>query len=244
MALMGFGHFQSHSHSGGAHGNGHVQLDVNHSGAHGTPGPGGHAHLGQGHGGHALGNGHGTAHGHAGQGPAHGHGHGAGTHGHTHHAAEGSAAQAPAAGVGSAAPLIWLLPFFSPLTWFSWMVGAGAAGMLARSFIGEPWAAVAALCGAVGFNQGVVKPIWKLVFGFASEPAGNLESCLLQEVEAVTAFDARGEGLVRVVIDGRSEDVLARLTPGDRSSARVRRGDRLVIEDVDPATNRCLVSKA
>ena len=32
--------------------------------------------------------------------------------------------------------------------------------------------------------------------------------CLLQKVEAVTAFDAHGQGLVRVLIDGRSDDVL------------------------------------
>jgi hypothetical protein len=68
---------------------------------------------------------------------------------------------------------------------------------------------------------------------------------LLQEVEAITAFDERGEGLVRMLIDGRCEDILARLTEEERAKGlRVRRGDRLLIEEVDPHKNTCRVSRA
>jgi hypothetical protein len=89
-----------------------------------------------------------------------------------------------------------------------------------------------------------VKLIWSLAFRFVSEPAKNLGGCLLQEVEAVTAFDERGRGLVRVIIDGRTEDVLARLENPDLALGRIRRGDRLLIEEVDPSTNSCRVSRA
>jgi len=138
-----------------------------------------------------------------------------------------------------------LMPFLSPLNWFSWFLGGGAAGMLCTlAHLPEPYTAGAAVLGAVGFNQGVVRPVWNLIFGFASKPAGNLEACLAQVVEAVTSFNERGEGLVRVTIDGRSEDVLARLTLPERASGeRIHRGDQLLIEEVDPSTNTCRVSR-
>lgn len=134
----------------------------------------------------------------------------------------------------------------SPLTWFSWMVGGGAVGTLAVLLGAGPRLALfSAIAGAVAFQLLVVRPIWKLVFRFESAPAGNLEGCLMQEVEVVRAFNARGEGLVRVVIDGRSEDLLAVLTKDERAvESRPRRGDRLVIEDIDPTTNTCFVSRS
>lgn len=137
------------------------------------------------------------------------------------------------------------MPFMSPLNWFSWLLGGGAAGTIASmALVPEPLTAGLAVVGAVGFNMGVVKPIWRAVFSFASRPAGNLDACLMQSVEAVTGFNRRGEGLVRVNIDGRSEDVLARLTePEIASGVRVSRGERLLIEEVDPRTNSCRVSR-
>ncbi|HVO30236.1 MAG TPA: hypothetical protein VMV18_05855, partial [bacterium] len=162
-------------------------------------------------------------------------------------------AAAPPPGAGAAQRvsfasrgLSWLAPLLSPLTWFSWLFGAGAAGSIAATAgVAEPLTALAAVVGAVGFQLGVVKPIWNLVFHFESRPAGNLEACLLQEVEAVTSFNARGEGLVRVLVDGRSEDVLAVLTAEDRArESRPRKGDRLVIQEVDSRTNTCLVTRA
>ncbi|HEY2370668.1 MAG TPA: hypothetical protein VGH87_29945 [Polyangiaceae bacterium] len=134
----------------------------------------------------------------------------------------------------------------SPLTWFSWMIGAGATGAIATLFGASPrMALLLAIMGALAFQLFVVRPIWKIVFRFESVPAGNLEGCLMQKVEVVRAFNARGEGLVRVVIDGRSEDLLAILTKGERAvDSRPRRGDHLVIEEVDPKTNTCFVSRS
>lgn len=147
---------------------------------------------------------------------------------------------------GGANALLRLMPFISPLNWFSWMMGAGAVGTIAGTLahLGAPWVAACAVVGAIGFNLGVVKPVWKLVYSFTSKPAQGLTGCLLQQVEAVTSFNERGEGLVRVSIDGGSDDVLARLTQEELArGARVRRGDLLLIEEVDPQKNACRVSR-
>lgn len=139
----------------------------------------------------------------------------------------------------------WMGTLFSPLTWFSWMLGGGAMGTVAVLLgASSKVAFVAAIAGAAFFQVFVVSPIWRVVFRFESQPAANLEGCIMQEVEVVSAFNARGEGLVRVVVDGRSEDLLAILTRAERAAASPpRRGDRLVIEEVDPKTNTCFVSR-
>jgi hypothetical protein len=251
MALLGFVHMPGgHGGHGGAH---HHALDVNithgqttttvnslqvHVGAHSHTAPlqPGHgqapAPLQQGqapaHAGHVAvqGHGHGQAHGHA--------------HGHAHAHADGHAAEAEQATAGS-----WLMPLVSPLNWFSWSIGAGATGTACHAAsLPEPWTAAAAVAGAALFHLGFFKPVWGALAQFASQPAGNLEGCLMQNVEAVTSFNERGEGLVRVVIDGRSEDVLARLSEKERAAGlRVHRGDRLMIEEVDPRTNSCRVCR-
>jgi hypothetical protein len=139
----------------------------------------------------------------------------------------------------------WLAPLLSPLSWASWFFGGGAAGTLAGvAGFGELVSTLVALGGALGFQIGVVRPIWNFIFRFESRPAANLEGCLFQEVEAVTSFNRRGEGLVRVSVDGHSDDVLARLDPAEASvGPRVKRGARLVIRDVDPRTNSCTVAR-
>jgi hypothetical protein len=165
-------------------------------------------------------------------------------HHRLHHARAHGHALAPERVTLARRTVRWLGPLLSPLTWFSWMLGAGAVGTIATVLRASPLVThLAAIAGALGFQLLVVRPMWKLVFQFESQPATNLEGCLLQEVEAVTAFNARGEGLVRVTIDGRSEDLLATLKKSD-DDTRPRRGDRLVIEDVDPSRNTCIVSRA
>lgn len=220
MTLLGFVHGPSHAHD--------------HSG---------HGHLGEGHGHGQLGNGKG----HLGNGHGHlGHVHNAPGHGHAHTDNASADGDANVSVLGGMNLLLWALPLLSPLNWFSWLMGAGAAGSLAISLgkTVEPWTGLIALAGAIAFNQGVVRPIWKLVFRFAAEPAKNLEGCLAQIGEAATGFNARGEGLVRLKIDGRSEDVFARLTPQALSEGgRIRSGDRLLVEEVDPHKNECRVSR-
>jgi hypothetical protein len=138
-----------------------------------------------------------------------------------------------------------LLSLLSPITLFAACLGAGAVGAILLGLgVGPVLAAVGAAAGAVGFNALLVRPIMSLVMGFASEPAQGLDGTLLQNAEAITNFDANGEGLVRVLVDGQSVDVLARLTEEERrQGARVLRGQSVLVEDVDTHRNRCTVSR-
>ena len=196
-------------------------------GHHGDTSAHGHAgHAGHGHGGHAGDLGHG---GHAGH---HGHDTSAGNGGHAGHSHEAS----------GAAKLAGLL---SPRVLFSFLVGVGATGMLARSFLFEPLLVAAALAGGVAFERFLVGPIWKFIFRFESKPALMLESLVMEEAEAMMDFDAQGQGLIKLELDGQVVQLLGTLAPEERASARrIRRGDVLRIEDFDAAKNRCTVSYA
>jgi hypothetical protein len=174
--------------------------------------------------------GHDVAH-HAG---APGHGHDAG-----HHDAQHAGPQHGSAGFGR------LITLLSPRLWFSFLVGAGATGLLVRPFLFEPLVAAAALAGGVAFERFLIRPVWAFLFRFESRPAALLESAVMEEARAVADFDARGQGLIQLELDGQILQLLGTLTPEDRAAAtRVRRGDLLRIEDVDATRNRCIVSYA
>jgi hypothetical protein len=205
---------------------------VHHAGNHGNGGSNGHGHTGA----HAGGEAHGGQlhHGHTGESMHAGH-----THAHvSHHGHEHTGGVERAVGAH-------LLSLLSPMTLFSASLGAGAVGSLLTQWEVSPTlTAAAAGLGAVGFNAFLVRPMLRLLMGFVSEPARGLAGSLMQPAEAITAFDANGEGLVRVLVDGQSVDVLARLTAEERrQGARVLRGQSVRVEDVDPHTNRCTVSR-
>ena len=62
-------------------------------------------------------------------------------------------------------------------------------------------------------------------------------------MEAVTGFDRDGHGLVALELDGQVVQVLATLRAADRAAGvRVRAGDRVRVEEIDAARNRCVVS--
>lgn len=177
----------------------------------------------QGHGGH--GHGHGDAgHFHAGHGHA---GDAHGGHSHNDHA-------------GSSNPL-WAL--MSPRLLFSLALGFGLAGQtFARMMPGKFLEMVAAFIGAIAFEAILMRPVWNLIMKFESGPALTLESSVDDEATAVTAFDANGQGIVSLELDGQVVQVLATLTSGDRDlGVRVRAGQRVRIEDVDPNRNQCTV---
>ena len=188
---------------------------------HGTHHAGTHVH----HGGHA---------GHAGHVAHH-----AGT-GHAHHA---SAAQGPHATTTqqTIAGAIWSLA--SPRALFSLCVGFGAVGSLTQSLLPAHVSAVAALAGAFAFEFAVVRPLWNLLLRFESRPAQTLETAIFDEAQALTGFDAKGQGLVSIELDGQQVQLLATLRPEDQNArVTVRSGDRVRIEEVDSKRNRCLVS--
>ena len=136
-----------------------------------------------------------------------------------------------------------LLSFLSPRVLFSVALGFGAAGVLGQKLVAEPWLLLVALMCGVAFELIVFRPIWNLVFRFASRPARTLESLVAEEARVVTSFDASGHGVVSVDLDGQVVQMLAQLSTRSRQSgARVRSGDRVFIENIDVQKNSCVVS--
>lgn len=199
----------------------------------------GHGHAAHGHGAHTgdalAGHGHG-GHGHPGDGHAGHIGHaGHGGHGqpgdHGHHAGARDA-------IASS-----LLSLMSPRVLFSVALGLGTSGLLLRPFIGGIALFAAALLGGVLFERFIVTPIWNFTFRFASNPALTLESAIMGEATAVTSFDANGQGLIAIEVDGQVVQLLGTLQRSDQElRVRVPAGARLRVEDVDAARNRCSVS--
>ena len=188
----------------------------------------------------ARGGGHGPTGHHAG-GHAGG-GHGAHAHGTTgasqhHDVADIRAAQVPGIGRGLSA-------LVSPRIIFSFLVGFGVAGVLLRELLGGGVTLiVATVLVGILFERLLVAPLWRLAHRFESSPALTLESSLTDDAQAVSSFDARGQGLVAIELDGQVVQVLGTLRSEDLDAGiRVRAGDRLRIEAVDGARNRCTVS--
>jgi len=181
-------------------------------------------------------------HGHSGH-------HHAGGRGHAqHHAGGGKGAHAPTqsaiAHSASAAAARTLLAVTSPRLIFSVLLGFGAAGVLLRPLLGGPVLFAAAVAGGLLFERVLVTPLWNLSMRFASEPAQTLESAITDEATAVTSFDANGQGIVSLEVDGQVVQILATLNTSDRQLAgpRIRAGQRVRIEDVNAEKNCCTVS--
>jgi hypothetical protein len=123
------------------------------------------------------------------------------------------------------------------------LVGFGGAGLLLRPVLPEPLLLLTSLGAGLLFEWGLVAPLWRFLFRFASEPAETLESVVTDEATAVTSFDVNGHGLVAVELNGQVVQLLATLNAAERAAARkVRAGDRLRIEAVDDTRNRCTVT--
>jgi hypothetical protein len=195
------------------------------------------AHAGHGHAAHGHGQAH-TGHGHAGHARGHA-GHSHAGHGDATHAVVAAGRHVGGRGTGASR----LLALLQPRVAFSLLVGFGAAGLLLRPLLGEPALLVTSLGAGLLFEWGLVAPLWRFLFRFASEPALTLESVVSDEARAVTSFDANGNGLVAVELDGQVVQLLATLNAAERAAARrVRAGDRLRIESVDDIRNRCTVT--
>ncbi len=255
MALVGF---IGHGHDGGAHVHaGHdagVHLgghDVGgHLGAHDVGHLGGGHDLGVGHAHDVVGHAHDFgAHAHAGDGAAHGaHDLAPAAHGALHGDGAGHAAGAHGHAADHAADtgnpfLMSLIAWLSPRVIFGLLFGFGAAGLLLRNHVPAPLAALTAVVAALAFEVGVLRRIWGLLFRFAGEPAATLEAVWMETAVATTAFDADGDGLVRIELNGEIRQILARLRPEDRrAGVKVHMGDQLRIEEVDPERNECVVA--
>jgi hypothetical protein len=221
MAAMAFLGFTS-SHSGGHHGHDTAGHEL-----HGVVAP--HAVTG--------------AHGH-GITPAHGMPHVAGTP-HIAGARDGAAAlhtHAPHLQAAGWRSHVW--SWLSPRVLFNVLVGFGATGMVVERLVGPFLALPVALIGGIAFETVVVRPIFNSLFRFESQPAQTLESAIMSEARAVTGFDANGNGLISLELGGEVVQILGMLTRDERSAGvRVRAGDAVRIEEVDPSRNRCVVSR-
>ena len=130
----------------------------------------------------------------------------------------------------------------SPRLFFSLMVGFGAGGIAAAP-LGEPWQLGVAFVAAAAFEALLVGPLWRFLFRFESRAAATLESAIEDEGRAVTGFDANGNGLVAVDVDGQVIQLLATLSADERSRGiRIHSGDRVRIAEVDAARGRCTVT--
>jgi hypothetical protein len=178
--------------------------------------------------------------GHAGHATHAGHG----GHGHAGHAGHAGTAHATHAAhthnVGEHGPNIFY-SLLSPRVLFALLVGFGAGGLLATP-LGEPWRAGAAILAAAAFEGLLVGPLWRMLFRFESSPAATLESALEDDARTVMDFDANGQGLVALDVDGQIVQLLATLAPDERArGVRVRTGDVVRVSSIDAARNRCTV---
>jgi hypothetical protein len=178
--------------------------------------------------------------GHAGHATHAGHG----GHGHAGHAGHAGTAHATHAAhthnVGEHGPNIFY-SLLSPRVLFALLVGFGAGGLLATP-LGEPWRAGAAILAAAAFEGLLVGPLWRMLFRFESSPAATLESALEDDARTVMDFDANGQGLVALDVDGQIVQLLATLAPDERArGVRIRTGDVVRVSSIDAARNRCTV---
>ena len=165
------------------------------------------------------------------------------------HATHGIGAQGRASGMaargarapGSATGWRWT-SLLSPRLLFSLMVGFGAGGIAAAP-LGEPWQIVIAGAAALVFETLLVGPLWRFLFRFESRTAVTLESSIEDEARAVTGFDANGNGLVALDVDGQVVQLLATLAPDERArGVRIRSGDLVRVAEVDAERGRCTVT--
>jgi len=131
----------------------------------------------------------------------------------------------------------------SPRILFSLCLGVGTSGILLRPLLGGVLLFLTALAGGIAFERIVVTPVWNFLLRFASRPAETLEHAIATEATAVTTFDANGQGIVALEMDGQVRQVLGTLQSTDRQlGGKVRAGEKVRIEDIDPQRNRCTVS--
>ena len=136
-----------------------------------------------------------------------------------------------------------LLTWLSPAYLAGAIIGFGATGTLLAPIL-HGWLQLgAALIGAYIICFFCIRPLLTGVQKWASLPAKTLTDVLLENGTAVTDFDAKGYGLVRLNLDGQVVQLLGQLVPEEQSGARVRSGETLFVRSVDPGKQRCVVCR-
>ena len=167
-------------------------------------------------------------------------GHAHGGHGGHHLAHARGALRGRGAVRGGGARALWAL--LSPRPLFSALVGFGVVGSILGPHVGGAPLFAAAVAGGLAFEALFVRPLWNFLFRFESSPAQMLEHSVGDVARAATSFDAAGNGLVALELDGQVIQVLGSLRREDREAGiRVRAGDAVQIDDIDAERNRCTV---
>ena len=144
------------------------------------------------------------------------------------------------AGARGGTRFLWAL--LSPRALFSLLLGFGVSGVILHGAFGGALLFSVAVLGALLFEMGLMRPLWNFLFRFESAPAMTLETCIGDEARAATSFDAQGNGLIALELDGQLVQLLGSLRREDRDAGiRVRAGDTVRIDDVDAERNRCTV---
>jgi DNA-binding PucR family transcriptional regulator len=131
----------------------------------------------------------------------------------------------------------------SPRFLFAGLLGFGLIGVALSSWVGGTLLLAAAIAGGIAVERLLVAPLWKLSMRFASNPAVMLESATFAEATVVSNFDRNGEGIIAVEVDGQVQQILATLSAADRArGARIRAGEVVRVDEVDPVRHRCVVS--
>lgn len=132
----------------------------------------------------------------------------------------------------------------SPLDLFCFLTGAGLAGMIFQNLVPTSILWIIVVFGAAAFDFVFVKPLFALFLRFASRPTEGLEGAVASTAEVITHFDRKGQGLVRVNLDGQIVQLLARLSPDERErGVRVKKGDQVVVTEVNPTASTCTVTR-
>lgn len=198
----------------------------------------GFVHVGGSHSGGGLGHtqvGHVVHSGHVGHG-------GHGGHGHIHGAIPKSGHHGSSHGVAKF-DFKSLLPL-SPLDLFSYCAGAGLGAFLMRPYMLRSWLPIAAVIGAIIFDLVFTKTILRTITRASADPSRGLEGTVATEGVAATNFGDDGKGLVKLTLDGQIVQLLATLELSERNAGvRVKKGDSLLVVQVDSVKNTCMVTR-
>ena len=177
--------------------------------------------------------------------------------GHSAHAARGghanpsahqtghdSAGQKTAANQSTRDLVSGLLTWLSPAYICGAIIGFGAIGTLASPILHGWLQFGVALLGAYFICSFCIRPLLNGVEKWASLPAKTLSDAILENGTAVTDFDSKGYGLVRLNLDGQVVQLLGQLAPDEQAGTRVRSGETLFVRSVDPIKQRCVVCRA
>ena len=160
--------------------------------------------------------------------PAH---HAHGQHGHQQHAHHDS---------GDVLRTVFLI--LSPMNIFGICLGTGAVGLLLKNLLSLPILVLTAIVIGLAFNYGVLRLIMKFLMSFSSKSSDGLEGCVGKTVTAVSNFDVKGRGLIKVTVDNEFVQLLAVLPESEAAETPVRKGDELVVLEVNSTKGTCVVT--